>query len=110
MSHVDFTDFEILATQLFSYFLLLFICFRIVAFNFFWKSKKRKLSLIYDVCLIVATSAWLIAIHDIWFSLEYSLINSVTQFAGVIYLFAIIDIFYNRYNLKHEGKENTSIQ
>ena len=104
MNDVGFTDLEILASQLFSYSLLLFVCFRVVAFNFFWKSKKRKLSLIYDVCLIVATSAWLIAIRDIWFSLEYGLVNSVTQFAGAIYLFAMIDIFYNWYNLKHEQK------
>ncbi len=112
MPTIPFYSFEVLQVSLFDFenppipvpvfyvttdyffFLLLFVFFRVIIFNFTLKNMKRPLSMGYDISLFIFTSVWLITLYTQDF-IYYSYDSPIVILAGTAYVASILDFIYN---------------
>lgn len=82
------------STTIYFVFLLLFVFFRVIVFNFALKDIKRPLSIGYDISLFIFTSVWLLSLHmkDI---IYYGYDSPALFIAASAYAFSIFDFIYN---------------
>ena len=80
-------------------YLLLFVLFRVVVFNFALKKIKRPLSIAYDISLFVITSIWFLYLHLQDF-IYYSYDSPIILFVCFAYFVSIFDFIYNYISYK----------
>ncbi|MBE1556064.1 hypothetical protein H4683_003185 [Filibacter limicola] len=80
-------------------FLLLFVFFRVVVFNFALKNIKRPLSIAYDISLFVITTLWFLYLH-LQDYIYYSYDSPTLLFVGSAYFVSIVDFIYNYFSYK----------
>ncbi|KMY32555.1 hypothetical protein ACZ11_10590 [Lysinibacillus xylanilyticus] len=76
---------------IYSFFLTMPILVRLVLFNFFYKDKKRPLSMLMDAIVFISTALWLIGIRDVAFPLP----SLTSKFAFFIFILTAADFYYN---------------
>ena len=81
-------------TNAYFIYLLLFVLFRVVVFNFALKKIKRPLSIAYDISLFAITSIWFLYLHSQDF-IYYSYDSPILLFVGFAYFVSICDFIYN---------------
>lgn len=86
-------------TSTYFVFLFLFVCFRVVVFNFALKKIKRPLSITYDISLFVMTTIWFLYLHLKDF-IYYSYDSPILLFVGFAYFVSIFDFIYNYFLYK----------
>jgi len=84
---------------IYSFFLTIPLLARLVLFNFFYKDKKRYLSMLMDTIVFISTALWLIGIRDVAFPLP----SLTFKFAFFIFILTAADFYYNFIRLKKEA-------